>query len=116
MQRPDLQRLEHIRDYCSEIEQTISRFGDSFEVFDMDADFQRSVSFCILQIGELCNGLSKEFQAETSDRTPWKLIIWMRNLVAHHYGSMSRDVIWETVKSDIPALKAFCEEQMESGK
>ena len=116
MQRPDLQRLEHIRDYCSEIEQTISRFGDSFEVFDMDADFQRSVSFCILQIGELCNGLSKEFQAETSDRTPWKLIIGMRNLVAHHYGSMSRDVIWETVKSDIPALKAFCEEQMESGK
>ena len=114
MRQPDLQRLEHIRDYCAEVEQTISRFGDSFEVFDRDADYQRSVSFCILQIGELCNGLSKEFQAETADRTPWHLIIGMRNLVAHHYGSMSRDVIWETMKSDIPELKAFCEEQLKS--
>lgn len=45
----DAQRLEHIRDYCVEIEKTIARYGNSFEIFDKDADYQRSVSFCILQ-------------------------------------------------------------------
>ena len=36
----------------------------------------------------------------------------MRNMVAHGYGKMDRRIIWETVTTDIPALKAFCEEQL----
>ena len=62
MLQPDRQRLEHIRDYCIEIKKTIIRYGESFEAFDSDADYQRSVSFCILQIGELSGGLSVEFR------------------------------------------------------
>ena len=58
MMSPDLQRVKHIRDYCVEVEKTIARYGASFEIFDQDADYQRSVSFCILQIGELSGGLS----------------------------------------------------------
>ncbi len=53
MQLPDLQRIEHIKDYCLETKRTIERYGDSFEVFTLDTDFQKSVSFSILQIGEL---------------------------------------------------------------
>lgn len=34
------------------------------------------------------------------------------NLVAHSYGSMNREIIWETAVNDIPALKQFCEEQL----
>ena len=45
---PDLQRIQHIRDYCAEIEKTVQRYGKSFAIFDADADYQRSVSFCIL--------------------------------------------------------------------
>ena len=36
----------------------------------------------------------------------------MRNMVAHSYGSMSREIIWETATVDIPVLLAFCEEQL----
>jgi uncharacterized protein with HEPN domain len=36
----------------------------------------------------------------------------MRNLVAHSYGNMSRDIIWETAITDIPVLMQFCEEQL----
>lgn len=36
----------------------------------------------------------------------------MRNLVAHNYGSMDREIIWETAMVDIPALKQFCDEQL----
>ncbi len=114
MLSPDLQRLEHIRDYCDEIQKTIARYGKSFDVFDSDPDYQRSISFCILQIGELGGRLSPEFRESTADRIQWGPIKSMRNLVAHSYGSMSRDIIWETAVTDIPVLKAFCEEQLEN--
>ncbi len=109
---PDLQRLEHIRDYCDEIQKTIDRYGESFDIFDSDPDYQRSVSFCILQIGELSGRLSPEYREATAGRIQWGPIKGMRNLVAHSYGSMSRDIIWETAVTDIPVLRAFCEEQL----
>ena len=112
MKSPDLQRLAHIRDYCLEIEKTINRYGRSFDAFDQDADYQRSVSFSILQIGELSGGLSPEFRAKTADRIQWGPMKGMRNLVAHNYSSMSREIIWETAVTDIPVLLAFCEEQL----
>ena len=38
---PDLQRIQHILDYCRAIEKTVQRYGNSFEIFDQDEDFQR---------------------------------------------------------------------------
>lgn len=112
MLSPDLQRIKHIRDYCVEIERTIARYGPAFDVFNGDADYQRSISFCILQIGELSGGLSQEFRESTSPRVQWGPMKGMRNLVAHSYGSMNREIIWETAVTDIPVLKKFCEEQL----
>ena len=101
MKSPDLQRLAHIRDYCLEIEKTINRYGRSFDAFS------------ILQIGELSGGLSPEFRAKTADRIQWGPMKGMRNLVAHNYSSMSREIIWETAVTDIPVLLSFCEEQLQ---
>ena len=112
MLSPDLQRIKHIRDYCTEIEKTVTRYGRAFAIFDSDPDYQRSVSFSILQIGELSGGLSQEYRQATADRVQLGPIKGMRNLVAHNYGSMSREIIWETATTDIPALKRFCEEQL----
>ena len=113
MLQPDLQRIQHILDYCNAIEKTVQRYGNSFEIFDQDEDFQRSISFSILQIGELSGGLSEEYRKKTSTRIQWGPIKGMRNMVAHSYGSMDRQIIWETAIVDIPTLKQFCEEQLE---
>ena len=88
MQSPDCQRLAHILDYCVEIEKTIARYGADFFAFDHDADYQRSISFSILQIGELSGKLSAEFRTATAGRIQWGPIKGMRNLVAHSYGSL----------------------------
>ena len=109
MQSPDLQRIEHINDYCTEIAATIERYGKSFDIFAADMDYQKSVSFSILQIGELSGKLSDAFRNETSTEVPWTAIKGMRNFFAHNYGSMSREIIWRTACEDIPLLKAFCE-------
>ena len=113
MQSPDLQRIAHIRDYCIEIGETIARYGESLEIFTADTDYQKSISFSILQIGELSGKLSDEFRNRTADDVPWAAIKGMRNFFAHNYGSMSREVIWKTAIEDIPPLLAFCEKVLQ---
>ena len=110
--QPDRERLFHILDDCAAIENTIARYGNSFEVFDADPDFQRSVSFSILQIGELANGLSDDFRKATASAMPWHAIRGMRNMVAHSYGSMNRKIIWDTAVNNIPQVKTFCESHL----
>ena len=110
MLSPDLQRIEHIRDYCRDIEAAVQKRRGSFEAFEQDLEFQYAISFCLLQIGELVGGLSREFREATADRMPWGPIREMRNMVAHGYGSMSHEIIWETACTDIPHLRRYCDE------
>lgn len=109
---PDIQRICHIRDYCLEIQKTINRYGYDFEIFSTDSDYQRSISFSIMQIGELSGGLSLEYRKATADRVQWGPMKAMRNLVAHNYGKMDQRIIWETATVDIPALYRFCQDQL----
>ena len=37
-------------------------------------------------------------------------------MVAHNYGNMNREIIWETATIDIPVLQKFCEEQVLAGQ
>lgn len=66
----------------------------------------------LLQIGELSGKLSDAFRSQTDTQIPWGSIRGMRNLFAHNYGSMSREVIWKSALEDIPILLTFCEEQL----
>ena len=113
---PDLQRIKHIRDYCREIEKTISRYGGSFDIFDHDPDYQRSIYFSILQIGELSGGLSSDYRQAATNRIQWEPIKGMRSLVAHSDGSISQEIIWKTAVVDIPVLLQFCEEQLSNSE
>lgn len=112
MRDKDKQILEHIVDYCGQIEKTICRFGDSFSVFEGDWDYKSSVSFNIQQIGELAKRLSEEYIEETRTDIPWKEIKDIRDLFAHQYASMNVEEIWNTAKNDIPHLAEFCQKQL----
>lgn len=116
MLSPDLQRLEHIRDYCSRIQRSLLRHKYSIEDFHTDDDFQQSVAFSVLQIGELCNGLSEKYRKETGDQIQWNSIRGLRNIIVHDYGSIKLDILWDIVTTDIPALKQFCDDQFENIK
>lgn len=99
--------LEHIVSYCEQIEQTVCRFGDNYEVFAEDAIYRNASALCILQIGELVGKLSEEFR-ENHSAIPWRKIKAMRNIVAHSYGTIDSEITWEIIKEDIPELKAYC--------
>lgn len=112
MMSPDLQRIKHIRDYCMAIQNTIQRYGKSFEQYSVDPDYQRSIAFSLLQIGELSGGLSEDYKKQTSNRMPWNQLKGMCSMFAHSYGKMDHAVIWETAICDVPALLAFCIEEL----
>ena len=103
----DISVLKHIIEYCDQIEQTVQRFGDDFELFDQDVIYRNAVSLCILQIGELVGILSDDFKQEHKD-VPWMQIKKMRNIVAHRYGTVDTTIIWDVIKEDIPELSAYC--------
>ena len=108
----DEQRLERILDYCDDIKQAVARFGNDYDTFRTDKAYHDLICFYILQIGELAGQLSPELRAESADAMNWGEIKGMRNVVAHHDGSIQLEIVWNTVKNDIPALQSFCESQL----
>jgi uncharacterized protein with HEPN domain len=54
-------------------------------------------------VGEAANRLSSEDQSRYPS-IPWKAIVGMRNRLVHGYDAIDLDVLWDTVKVDLPQL------------
>ncbi len=112
MLSPDQQRLVRIWDYCRFIQGTVSRFGGSWEAFSSDSDYQQSLAFSVLQIGELAGRLSDGLRQETAAEIDWPSIKGLRNIIVHEYGKVKLQVLWDIVSEDVPRLKEFCERHL----
>lgn len=104
----DIQILQHILNYCTEVEITIKTFGEDENKFLNDFIYRNAISMPILQIGELVNHLSKDFTNLYVEMS-WRDIVGMRNHFAHGYQVVDFSEVWETATKDIPELKDFCE-------
>ena len=60
-----------------------------------------------MQIGELTTHLTNDFK-QTYTGMPWTQIKALRNVVAHSYGKIDVESLWETITIDIPKLKDYC--------
>jgi uncharacterized protein with HEPN domain len=112
MERRDAERLAHILDYCEDIAGYLAAVGNSYERFLADSMCQHSVAFCILQIGELSGKLSAELRENTEAEIRWSSIRGMRNIVAHDYGNIDLETVWDAATGDVPKVKAFCEKRL----
>ncbi|MHB8126575.1 MAG: HepT-like ribonuclease domain-containing protein [Desulfitobacteriaceae bacterium] len=99
--------LRRIISYCNDINEAIQRFGEDYSVFRRDSVYKNATALCVLQIGELTSNLSNDFK-ETYIGMPWTQIKALRNVVAHSYGKIDDEILWETITSDIPRLKEYC--------
>ena len=45
---------------------------------------------------------------------PWRTIIGVRNRLIHEYLRIDNDVVWDTVRNDVPALLASLRELLET--
>ena len=103
----DLYILKKIIQYSREADETIQRFGDSIDTLKADKIYRNAAAMCILQIGELVGLLSEEITTKYT-MIPWKQIRGMRNIAAHGYEEFDTDVLWETLKTDLPILLEYC--------
>lgn len=103
----DVEVLQHIIDYCNEIEFTMDNFGRDYNIFISNSIYQNAVALCVLQIGELTTHFTDEFK-NTYSKIPWNQIKALRNIVAHSYGKIDKEILWETLEQDIPVLNKYC--------
>lgn len=82
---------------------------------DLDTDRQLALSLvkCIEIVGEAASGISQPFRRQHPE-VPWRAIVAMRNRLIHGYFDIDHDRVWDTVKSNLPALVASLERILNS--
>lgn len=107
----DSQVLEKLVQYCEEIEHAHHEYHRDYSVFCSNPTYRNAVALCLMQIGELTTKLSEEFKA-THTQIPWRAIRGMRNVVAHEYGKIDVETVWETAENGTQELKCFCQQML----
>ncbi|MCM1233250.1 MAG: DUF86 domain-containing protein [Ruminococcus flavefaciens] len=100
--------LTHIVQYCDQVSEAVDIFGNEYSVFLANSTYKNACCMCLLQIGELVGALSNDFTV-THTEIPWKQIKGFRNIVAHAYGTIEPEVVWDIISNDLPALKNYCQ-------
>jgi uncharacterized protein with HEPN domain len=102
-----------IEDYLQHIAEAIDRITDytqeldDAEALEHDHKTQAAVIRYIEIIGEAANRIQKqapEFVA-AHHLLPWREMRAMRNRMIHNYFDINTDVLWSTIKDDLPKLK-----------
>ena len=85
----------------------ILAFSNDKMRIDLDTDRMLFLSLVHLLeiIGEAAVGVSSEFK-EKYPQIRWRNIVGMRNRLIHGYYDINKNVVWKTVKEDIPPLNA----------
>ena len=76
--------------------------------FDADERTQVWVVYHLEILGEAANNLSTEVR-EAHPEIPWAKMIGMRNILAHRYFGIDRDIVWQVVERDLPEIKPAVE-------
>lgn len=101
MQKTDRVRLYHILDAGREAITFCQ--GRSRTDLDTDRMLQLSLVRLLEIIGEATKGLSPEFRS-AHGTIPWRKMSGMRDRLIHAYFDVNLDVVWETVRCDLPQL------------
>jgi len=96
--------LQSVIKYCDKASEARKRFGDSYDIFSSDTDYQSCCSMYVFQISEYCNHLSDSIKTAYPN-IPWQQIKGMRNLLAHDYEALITTRLWGTLQHDLPRLR-----------
>jgi uncharacterized protein with HEPN domain len=77
----------------------------NFQDFSQDVKTQFAVIRCFEIAGEATKRLPVDFTGAQTD-IPWKLMAGMRDRLIHGYDQVDVALLWRTLQTDIPELKA----------
>ena len=76
--------------------------------FLADELMQDAVIRQLLVLGEAATRVSPEFRSRHRE-IPWRMIVGMRNWLIHAYDDVDLEIVWGTVRNDLPRLIATLE-------
>ncbi|MEW5912982.1 MAG: DUF86 domain-containing protein [Thermodesulfobacteriota bacterium] len=82
--------------------------------FYQDKQCQDAVIRRLEIIGEAARRVSEQVRLSIPG-VPWQSLIGMRNVLIHEYDGVDLDIIWETVKRDLPGLITSLESVVPAG-
>ena len=71
--------------------------------FDNDLKTQSAVMLQIVGIGEASRRVSMAFRGQHAE-LPWPQMMGMRNRLVHEYDVVELDLLWSTIREDLPDL------------
>jgi uncharacterized protein with HEPN domain len=104
---------ERVEDYLEHIAEAIERATSylqavpDLQAFQQNAQVQDAVVRNIEIIGEAVNKISStapDFLTQHPE-LPWAQMRGMRNVAIHEYFFVDLEIVWTTVKNDLPNLK-----------
>ena len=75
----------------------------SFEEFSADARTIDAVVRNLMTIGESTRWIPEQIR-DAHHEVPWRTMRGVRNVVAHEYFGVDSEILWETVRTDLPPL------------
>jgi uncharacterized protein with HEPN domain len=97
----DLVKCEDMRLYAERAREFLG--SRSLEEFVDDEMAQDAIVRCIEVIGEAARLVSEETRRRAPD-IPWSLIVGMRNVLAHDYGTIDLERVYGVVTEQLPEL------------
>lgn len=84
----------------------------NIDIEELDADevLLDSMLFRMIQISENAKKLSDDYKSQRPD-IPWNAIYGLRNRIVHDYGNVDLNIVFETLKNDIPVLLELISEE-----
>lgn len=115
------------RERLLEIIESIDLITSWSEQISQPVDFlttpQNVMAFnaCVMRlqvIGEHVGKLLKNDSnlLDSHNEIPWMAIYDMRNIISHEYSHIDEEVVYSTIKEDLPALKAVVELMLNDSK
>ena len=74
-----------------------------------DLDQDRMLTFALVRAVEVLGEAASKVSAEArglAPEIPWTLIVAMRNRLIHAYFDINRDILWQTLREEVPDLLA----------
>ncbi len=77
--------------------------GKTWEEYEANVQFRRSVERSVELIGEAARKISRGFE-ENHPEIPWNKIIVQRHRIAHDYDRLDDGIIWSVAMKYVPEL------------
>jgi uncharacterized protein with HEPN domain len=98
--------LQHILDECNYLVHEANT--NTFTNFFNDKRLAKAICRSLEIIGEASTRIDSNIKAKYNE-VAWREMSNIRNKIIHDYFGIDYDIVWDTVKSDIPILKECIE-------